>query len=99
MAARLLADDGKAAKAGALIEAAWKAQPHPALWLAYRDLKTNETPQGPRPAPGRPGRDEARGARKPHAARRERPDRRRSRRRPRRRPLLDEEPRPRASPA
>jgi HemY protein len=45
MAARLLADDGKAAKAGALIETAWKAQPHPALWLAYRDLKTNETPK------------------------------------------------------
>ena len=45
MAARLLADDGKAAKAGQLIEAAWKAEPHPALWLAYRDLKTNETPK------------------------------------------------------
>jgi len=45
MAARLLADDGKAAKAGQLIETAWKAEPHPALWLAYRDLKTNETPK------------------------------------------------------
>lgn len=45
MAARLLADDGKAAKAGQLIEAAWKAEPHPALWLAYRDLKTNELPK------------------------------------------------------
>ncbi|KQV62267.1 MULTISPECIES: heme biosynthesis protein HemY [unclassified Caulobacter] len=45
MAARLLADDGKVAKAGQLIEAAWKAEPHPALWLAYRDLKTNETPK------------------------------------------------------
>ncbi|PHY19315.1 heme biosynthesis protein HemY [Caulobacter sp. BP25] len=45
MAARLLADEGKAAKAGQLIETAWKAQPHPALWLAYRDLKTNETPK------------------------------------------------------
>jgi HemY protein len=45
MAARLLADDGKTAKAGQLIETAWKAQPHPALWLAYRDLKTNETPK------------------------------------------------------
>lgn len=45
MAARLLADDGKISKAGTLIEAAWKAQPHPALWLAYRDLKTNETPK------------------------------------------------------
>lgn len=45
MAARLLADDGKTAKAGQLIETAWKAEPHPALWLAYRDLKTNETPK------------------------------------------------------
>lgn len=45
MAARLLADDGKTAKASQLIEAAWKVQPHPALWLAYRDLKTNETPK------------------------------------------------------
>ncbi len=45
MAARLLADDGKVAKAGQLIETAWKAEPHPALWLAYRDLKTNETPK------------------------------------------------------
>jgi HemY protein len=45
MAARLLADDGKVAKAGQLIEAAWKAEPHPALWLAYRDLKTNELPK------------------------------------------------------
>jgi HemY protein len=45
MAARLLAEDGKTAKAGGLIETAWKAEPHPALWLAYRDLKTNETPK------------------------------------------------------
>ncbi|MGR4865443.1 heme biosynthesis HemY N-terminal domain-containing protein [Caulobacter sp. LARHSG274] len=45
MAARLLAADGKAAKAGSLVEAAWKLSPHPALWLAYRDLKTNETPK------------------------------------------------------
>ena len=45
MAARLLADDGKIAKAGQLIEAAWKIEPHPALWLAYRDLKTNELPK------------------------------------------------------
>ena len=45
MAARLLGAEGKAAKAGQLIEAAWKSAPHPALWLAYRDLKTNETPK------------------------------------------------------
>ena len=45
MAARRLAADGKAAKAGSVIETAWKSAPHPALWLAYRDLKTNETPK------------------------------------------------------
>lgn len=45
MAARLLADNGKASKASALIETAWKSAPHPALWLAYRDLKTRETPR------------------------------------------------------
>ena len=45
MAARLLAQDGKIAKAGATIEQAWKASPHPALWLAYRDLDTAEPPK------------------------------------------------------
>lgn len=45
MAARLLADAGKAARAAQAIEAAWKVAPHPALWLAYRDLKTDETPR------------------------------------------------------
>jgi HemY protein len=45
MAARLLAQDGKTGKAASTIEAAWKAGPHPALWLAYRDLETRETPQ------------------------------------------------------
>ncbi|MFN3512589.1 MAG: heme biosynthesis HemY N-terminal domain-containing protein [Phenylobacterium sp.] len=45
MAARLLAADGKAARAAQLIEEAWKAAPHPALWLAYRDLRTDETPR------------------------------------------------------
>lgn len=45
MAARLLADNGKAGKASSLIETAWKSAPHPALWLAYRDLKTRETPR------------------------------------------------------
>ncbi len=45
MAARLLADDGKAGRAAAVIENAWRAAPHPALWLAYRDLKTDETPR------------------------------------------------------
>lgn len=45
MAARLLAADGKAGRASGMIEAAWKSQPHPALWLAYRDLRTDETPR------------------------------------------------------
>jgi HemY protein len=45
MAARLLAADGKTARAAQNLEAAWKAQPHPALWLAYRDLRTDETPR------------------------------------------------------
>jgi HemY protein len=44
MAARLLAEDGKLGRATAVLENAWKAAPHPALWLAFRDLKTNETP-------------------------------------------------------
>ncbi|HEV2532467.1 heme biosynthesis HemY N-terminal domain-containing protein [Phenylobacterium sp.] len=45
MAARLLAQDGKVSRAESVIEQAWKAAPHPALWLAYRDLKTDETPR------------------------------------------------------
>jgi len=45
MAARLSAQDGKVARASSLIETAWKERPHPALWLAYRDLRTNETPR------------------------------------------------------
>lgn len=45
MAARLLAGEGKIGRAESLIEQAWKAAPHPALWLAYRDLRTDETPR------------------------------------------------------
>ncbi len=45
MAARLLAAEGKANRAAQVLESAWKVAPHPALWLAYRDLKTNETPK------------------------------------------------------
>lgn len=45
MAARLLADEGKASRAVQVIENAWKLAPHPALWLAYRDLRTDETPR------------------------------------------------------
>jgi HemY protein len=45
VAARLLAEDGRAARAAQVLEAAWKLAPHPALWLAYRDLVTDETPR------------------------------------------------------
>jgi HemY protein len=45
MAARLSNAQGKSSRAAALIENAWKVEPHPALWLAYRDLNTSETPQ------------------------------------------------------
>jgi len=45
IAARLLAADGKAARAAGLIEQAWRLAPHPALWLLWRDLRTAETPK------------------------------------------------------
>ena len=44
MAARLLLQDGKLGRATAVLETAWRKSPHPALWLAYRDLRTDETP-------------------------------------------------------
>ena len=45
IASRRLAAEGRIAKAAGVIEAAWKEAPHPALWLAYRDLTTAETPR------------------------------------------------------
>ena len=45
IAARMLVADRKPAKAAPLVEHAWKAAPHPALWLVWRDLKTAETPK------------------------------------------------------
>jgi HemY protein len=45
MAARLLAQDGKIARAASTLEQAWKVAPHPALYLAYRDLRTDEIPR------------------------------------------------------
>jgi HemY protein len=45
MAARLLAQQGRTGRAATTIEAAWKASPHPALFLAWRDLRTDETPK------------------------------------------------------
>ncbi len=45
MAARMLAADNKLGRAAATLETAWRTAPHPALWLAYRDLRTDETPR------------------------------------------------------
>jgi HemY protein len=45
IAARLQIADNKPARAAGLIEQAWKARPHPALYLLWRDLKTTETPK------------------------------------------------------
>ena len=45
MAARLLALDSKLGRAEGVIQQAWRTAPHPALWLAYRDLRTRETPR------------------------------------------------------
>jgi HemY protein len=45
IAARLQIADNKPARAVPLIEPAWKARPHPALFLLWRDLKTAETPK------------------------------------------------------
>ncbi len=45
IAARLLNKTGKPGRAEDVLEAAWAAAPHPALWLAYRDLVSDETPR------------------------------------------------------
>ncbi|MGI8840632.1 MAG: heme biosynthesis HemY N-terminal domain-containing protein, partial [Caulobacteraceae bacterium] len=45
IAAALLTAEGRGPRAAPLVEAAWKARPHPALWLAWRDLRTDETPK------------------------------------------------------
>ena len=44
IAVRLLIADHKSSRAGGMIEHAWKVAPHPALWLAWRDLRNTETP-------------------------------------------------------
>lgn len=44
LAARLLAKANKAWAAASTLESAWEQAPHPALALAYRDLKAEETP-------------------------------------------------------
>ena len=45
LASRLLVKEGHVDRAGKVIEKAWREAPHPALALAYRDLKTDETPK------------------------------------------------------
>ncbi|PHR59661.1 MAG: heme biosynthesis protein HemY [Robiginitomaculum sp.] len=45
LAARLLVEAGKNWRAAGLLEDAWAGAPHPALALAYRDLKEDETPK------------------------------------------------------
>ena len=45
IAARLLCKAGKLGRAEDVLEAAWAAQPHPAIWLTYRDLVSSETPK------------------------------------------------------
>ena len=45
IAARLLTGEGRAQRAAPLLETAWTARPHPAIWLAWRDLRTDENPR------------------------------------------------------
>ncbi len=45
IAARLLCKANKLGRAEDVLEAAWAASPHPALWLSYRDLVSDETPR------------------------------------------------------
>ncbi len=45
IAARMLIADAKPGRGGALIQLAWKARPHPALYLLWRDLAPRETPK------------------------------------------------------
>ena len=45
IAARLLNKAKKVGRAEDVLEAAWGAQPHPAIWLTYRDLVSSETPK------------------------------------------------------
>ena len=45
IASRLLGKANKMGRAEDVLEAAWAAQPHPAIWLTYRDLVSSETPK------------------------------------------------------
>ncbi len=45
IASRQLLAAGKLGRAEDILESGWGAQPHPAIWLAYRDLVGGETPR------------------------------------------------------
>ena len=45
LASQALAAEGRPQRAAPLLEAAWKARAHPAVWMAYRDLRPDETPK------------------------------------------------------
>jgi HemY protein len=45
IAARLLVGEGRSGRAAPILESAWAARPHPAIWQAWRDLRTDETPK------------------------------------------------------
>ncbi len=45
IASRHLLAAGKLGRAEDVLEAGWGAEPHPAIWLAYRDLVGDETPR------------------------------------------------------
>lgn len=45
IAARLLGKAKKLGRAEDILEAAWAAHPHSAIWLTYRDLVSDETPK------------------------------------------------------
>ncbi|ESQ84948.1 hypothetical protein AEAC466_07785 [Asticcacaulis sp. AC466] len=45
IAARLLGKAKKLGRAEDVLEASWAAAPHPAIWLTYRDLVSDETPK------------------------------------------------------
>lgn len=45
IAARLLNRAKKTGRAEDVLEAAWAVRPHPAIWLTYRDLVSDETPK------------------------------------------------------
>ncbi|MGH7024951.1 MAG: heme biosynthesis protein HemY [Caulobacteraceae bacterium] len=45
LTARLQAREGRTARAALALEATWAARPHPAVWLAWRDLRGDETPK------------------------------------------------------